>query len=104
MKARIPISKNMMREIMKELQPEFEAQYIAGQRAQRDLDMLALNRAFGFGAKRLEKFNQMANKLVDESNEFYRSDPVEGADIAKEIIRKELEKIRGVVIADPPIK
>lgn len=104
MKARIPVSKELMRQVLIELQPEMEAQYMAGQNAQRDIDMLALNRAFGFGAKRLAVFNDMANQLVADSNELYRSDPVDGVSIANDRIRKELEKIRGVVIGDIPLK
>jgi hypothetical protein len=104
MKTRIPISKKLMKQVLKELQPELDAQYMAGQCAQRDIDMLALHLACGFGAKRLAVFNEMSNKLVDESNEWYHSDPVDGFKIANARIRRELEKIPGVVIGDPPIK
>lgn len=100
MEARIPIGKRLKTEIKKEIQNELDAQYIAGQCAQRDLDMLAMHIAFGFGAKRLAEFNDTANELVKNSNQWFHDDPKDGAEIASERIRSELEKIPGFVAQD----
>lgn len=84
----------------KEIQRLLDEQYMEGQRAQRDLDMLAMHIVFGFGAKRLNRFNDKANELVDFGNQWLRDDPKDGGAISRELVKKELEKIKGVVIGD----
>lgn len=100
MNSRIPISSKMKKQIMEELHEEFEEQYMAGQKAQRDIDLLVLHLTFGFGAKRLNDFNEISNEIVEQQNQWIKDDPKDGAKIARERLKQELEKIQGIMIGD----
>lgn len=100
MKSHIPIDSKLKKELLLELKEEMDAQYMEGQRAQRDLDMLALHVGFGFGAERLNRFNDLSNKLVDANNQWLSDDPKDGAKIARDLVKSQLEQIKGVKIGD----
>jgi hypothetical protein len=73
MKSHIPntIRRQDLKAAIKE---KLQQAYNQGQLDQRDIDLIAANRVFGAGKQRLERFNEVANALVDEYNACYEDD------------------------------
>jgi hypothetical protein len=73
MKSHLPntIRKSDLKAAMKE---ELQQAYNEGLSDGRDIDLIAANRKFKVGRKRLIEFNEVANALVDEYNACYEDE------------------------------
>lgn len=92
MKAHTPKVFMTEMQIRHKIREFLEEEYQAGQADQRDIDLLAAHEVFGAGEKRLERFNDRCNELVDECNQWHKDDPIDGFKIARERVRNELKK------------
>jgi hypothetical protein len=86
MKSHIPntIRRQDLKAAIKE---ELQEAYNEGQLDGRNTDLIAANRVFGAGKQRLEKFNDVANSLVDEYNACYEDE------IGRGKVRQALDEI-----------
>lgn len=81
-------------ELKRVIDDELREAFINGQRIQRDIDILAINRVFNAGVTRIERFNNMVNELVMEYNVVFGCDGM-----ADERLKQALAQI-GIIYND----